>query len=147
MKLDNRYHKIINGKQFPFKAKKDLLCYKVIQMIDMGLANGIKWRTPLIFSDIIFDKEMSTTMMEPYTHDGNILYGFHSFQTENQAVKFAEMWHIPKYAIFESYVPRGASYYIFVDGAIASDKIKITSKQTKNNYERSIEEMPYGPED
>ena len=124
MFIDTNIHKQKNKKYFCRMALSDLHVYKCMYRFWAGEYHGWLYRTPFVKMPIKLGNTYNTAMLEPYTHNEELIYGFHSFTMLGSAVEFMRRYH-ENFIICECIIPRGSKYYHGVNHEIVSNKIII----------------------
>lgn len=127
MEIDNNFHQKRNGKFFSRETSFDKVCFKLIKTIYTGEECGEIYKTPFVGMNILPEKEYQTVMFENYTHLDNILYGFHSFENYDDAIKYNNDLNLGC-TVFKAIIPRGSKYYCCKTGIYESNGYRFVPK-------------------
>ncbi len=111
---------LVSKRRFPKKAKKDIICYKLLEKFEE------KYYTPCrgIYVDInkeLKAKGISLSIIEPYEKGEGYI---HSFRTlPHRDALESSGWNLSRISIFKCIIPKGTKYHIGNNYDICSKKI------------------------
>lgn len=119
--------------RFPRKAKKDIVCYKLLMVLPIN-PEKIQFVTPFMHDVIDIHKPIIATsngtllekwwdgITSPYTKT----YGYiHTYFNKEEAEKCADSLELSNYKIFKCIIPKGTKYHIGIKGDYCSKMIVI----------------------
>ena len=108
--------------RFPRKAKKDIICFKVLRQSSFG-----RWITPcrwtfVTLDDYLIADECKTfSILNPYDKGAGYIHAY-----------FDEKYiycNRPQERVFIAIIPKGTKYHISEDGEICAKKMFISNEQ------------------
>ena len=122
---------LISKWRFPRKAKKDIVCYKVLRVFPID-PEKIQFLTPFMYDEIDIHKPIIATsnikLLEKWwdriTNPHIKTYGYiHTFSNKKIAKECAV--EISNYKIFKCIIPKGTKYHIGTRGDYCSKMVVI----------------------
>ena len=118
---------------FPRKAKKDIVCYKLLVVLPTD-SEKVQFVTPFMYDEVDIHKPIIATskvkllekwwdrITNPYTKT----YGYiHTYFTKENAEGCANSLELSNYKIFKCIIPKGTKYHIGTCGDYCSKMIVV----------------------